>query len=125
MHQQRVPFLTELSKLASPAPFLCSVRGFVADGGELAHARNGVDTRSFQLVDAKGQYVSCLSFEENAACEDLAIGNEVCIFFARAAAGRSEAEHGKLFCYNETVVLLHRAGRALPGKRTEIRILNG
>ena len=62
------------------------MRGFVADRGELAQARNGVDILSFHLVDAKGQYASCLSFGENAACEDLAVGNEVSIFFARAVA---------------------------------------
>ena len=76
VHQQRVPCVTDLSKLASPALFLCSVRGFVADRGELARARNGVGMRSFHLVDAKGQFVSCLAFGEKAACEDFAAGNE-------------------------------------------------
>ena len=101
------------------------MHGFVADRGELAQARNGVDMRSFHLVDAKVQYVSCLAFGEKAVCEDLAVGNEVSIFFARAAAGRSDAEHGKLWLYDEMVVLLHGAGRAPPRKRAEIRILNG
>ena len=45
VHQQRVPCVTDLSKLVSPAPFLCSVRGFVADRGELAQARHGADMR--------------------------------------------------------------------------------
>ena len=125
VHQQRVPCVTDLSKLASPAPPLCSVRGFVADRGELAQARNGVDMRSFHRVDTEGQYVSCLAFGENAVCEDLAVGNEVSIFFARAAAGRSDAEHGKLWLYDETVVLVQGAGRAPPWKQAEIRILNG
>ena len=81
--------------------------------------------RSFHLVDTKGKYVSCIAFGENAVCEELAVGNEVPTFFARALAGRSEAEHGKLWLYDETVVLLHGAGRAPPRKRAEIRILNG
>ena len=125
VHRQRVPCVTDLSKLASPAPFLCSVRGFVADRGEVAQARNGVDMRSFHLVDAKGQYVRCLACGEHAASGDFGVGNEVSVFFARATLGRSEAEHGKLWLYYEAVVLLHDAARASPRKRTEIRILNG
>ena len=125
VHQQRALCVTDLSKLASPAPLVCSVRGFVADRGELAQARNGADMRTFHLVDAKGKYVSCLAMGENAVCEDLARGNDVSIFFARGSAGRSEAEHGKLWLYDETVVVLHPTGRASPVKRAEIRILNG
>ena len=113
--------MTDLSKLACPTRFLCSVRGFVADRGGLAHARKGVDMRFLHLVDAKGKYVSCTAFGENAVCEDLAVGNEVSTIIAPALAGRSEAEHGKLWLCDETVVLLQDAGRASPGNRAEIR----
>ena len=105
--------------------FLCSVRGFVADRGELALARNGADMRTIHLVDAKGKYISCLAMGENAVCEELARRNEVSIFFARGSAGWSEAEHGKLWLYDETVVVLQSTKRASPVKGAESRILNG
>ena len=125
VNHQRVPCVTDLGKVASPAHVLCSVRSLLADKGKLALARKGVDTRSFHIVDAKGQYVNCLGIGENATCEDLAVGNEVSIFFTRAAAGGSEAEQWKLWIYDKTMALLRGAGRESPRNRAEIRILNG
>ena len=114
--------ITEFQRICGPAPFIVSLRGVVASCSEVQESRGGVDMCSFQLVDAKGQYLTCVAFGDNASAEELVPGNDICVYFAQGTKGRNDTENGKLWLYDEAVVKLERTGLPTPRQRTEIRI---
>ena len=114
--------ITDFLQISGPTPFLCSVRGVVASCGEVQESRNGREMCTFQVVDAKGHYVTCVAFGENANSEEIALGNDIVLYFAQGMKGRTEVENGKLWLYDEAVLKVERTGMMTPRMRLEIKI---
>ena len=88
----------------------------------MQESRNGVGIRSFVVVDARGLYVTCVAFGDNANTEEIARDNDIVVYFAQGVKGRTEGENGKLWLYDEAVVKSEGTGMTTPRMRSQIKI---
>ena len=83
--------------------------------------QNGELTQAFQLVDATGNYVSCLGHARHADSENIEDGSEIIVYFASAQPGLS-GNPGSSWLYSEAHVVFLRKNAFLPQARFHMEL---
>ena len=115
-------FSRQFSCLVATPPFDVSITGIVTDLEEPIRTESSELLRKYTLVDRSGKYIFCAAFGRHAQNEILANNNEIVIYFAKAQEGRGNTP-STLWLYDESHIILLRAGRETPQKKEKIEFI--
>ena len=107
-------FTGDFTVLAAETPFMVNISGVVIDVQSETISQNGNAMKKIRLQDSSNKAVNCVAFDRHSVNPALQEGNLVVLYFAAASSGLRNSP-GALWMYNESHIVLVRAGcRVLP-----------